>query len=385
MPVTTLTLAPSSPLNLGNITVAEAFNFVLTFMATGGSVTVSNITFSDTTIVAASPLPFTLNPPATPSTVFSFTVTPTALGADSVTITVINNTTQAAITYVVNYTAVNAGSGVVTVVSESPATLAPGQAPTTVINQTNTYGVGLYNGGSTSVTIDTAAISEGSPTFTLAASGQPTLPYTLNAGDTVYFPVVFAPTESGLQTGQLDFTTSLSPSPGTILANLEGLCVPFIPVSVVSDSIRQIIIGYQTNPNVSTGIIQGLLQTVENFNVDAVSTLIFNGTLWNSPGMEKTLERLMIYYENIGACLGLILNVITFRPSLGSDYFQVVTATVNLGTAAADNTDRSAYIDLQASGEIMILQIIRPAGAGACSITGIIPSFADRGEKVENV
>jgi hypothetical protein len=117
-----------------------------------------------------------------------------------------------------------------------------------------------------------------------------------------------------------------------------------------------------------------------------------NNPLWDNPGVEKILQRLEIYYENLGICQ-LGLNIQVWRPTLnaGAGGFDTKIVSIQIGDASADGSDRSAYFDLQISGELILATITRPINLsgggtnGPCSITGLTPHFSDVGEKVEGV
>ena len=118
-----------------------------------------------------------------------------------------------------------------------------------------------------------------------------------------------------------------------------------------------------------------------NLNGQQLSTLIFNGTLWDVPGFEKKLRRIRFWYENYGVAV-LTATVSSWRPSVGPDSFDQKTANASIGTALADQTERTGFFEIQISGEIIIMQITNAGGGGAVSLIGFLPEFEDGGEKV---
>jgi hypothetical protein len=250
--------------------------------------------------------------------------------------------------------------------------------PTALINNTSGTGVGVTNTGSLAFDINTATITDGGPQFALGPS-QPTLPLTVNPGDpATFFPIVFAPDDLGVFNGILHFSTDLLAPQDEVDQPLTGLSIPFFPVSILDNDDRMIMFTFDSN--------ELLFMLIDNFNYEDDDSIIeFNGSLWQQVGQEKTIERLLVYYENIGVCSGLRFDIICLRPSISPDTYDTVTKNISIGTVDATGEDRSAYVDIVASGEILFLRMTRVRDTGPCSILAITPFFADRGEKVENV
>jgi len=372
----TLVVSPVSPYNLGNVSSTVPTDFVVTLKNQGGgtgtSITVSGINFSSGEWTCTEALPFTFARIHT----LHLRITPVGLGAKTVTLTINNDGSSGAVTYVINAVSLDPfAGGIVHLVSSDPD-LPVGQMPTAKTLSTSGTQVGVENVGSAAFDIVAAAITVGGTWFALTP--PVVLPITINFGDPpTFFPIVFSPDDIGVFNGTLRFTTDLLAPQLHIDVPLSGLSVPFFAVSVLDNANRVILFAFDG----------GEIKFIETNNYDygdRDSFLEFNGTLWSSPGQEKTLERLEIFYENIG--VSSVTAVVTvLRPSQGADHYDVVQGAVTIGTAAADGTDRSAYIDITASGEIMFLSITRLRGTGPCALTAIIPHFADRGEKVENV
>lgn len=370
----TLVITPASPYNLGGVSSAVPTDFTVTLTnGTGsGSITISAINFSDPEWTCTDALPITFSSPFT----LHLRLTPTSVGAKTVTITFNNNTSHPQTQYVINATAIDpATQGIPKIVSGS-ATLPVGQAQITKENTTSAFSVGIKNVGGFAFNVTAAVISVGGTWFVLTP--PVTLPVTINPGSTVFFPINFTPNDVGVFNGTLNFTTSLVAPYNSINVPLAGLSVPFIPVSILDNSNRAVMFAFQG------GALKFVDTNIYDYQDDD-SVLVFNGALWQSFGQEKTIERIEVFYENIGVCQQLVCTLTILRPSITSDSFDVVTKTVSIGTLAADNTDRSQFIDLTGSGELIFLSITRPKAQGPCALTAIVPHFADRGEKVENV
>jgi hypothetical protein len=361
---------------LGNVSSTVPTDFVLTLYNGGqGTVTVNSIAFSDPQWTTSDTVPFdvtdtsvTLNLVYTPSGV---------LGAQTVVITFDNTGSNSQTKYTVNANAVDPYAGGIVKISSLDPNLPVGQFPTTLLSSTSTIQVGVENVGSSAFTISAATITAGGTLFVLTPAV--TLPVTINPGDPiVYFPLLFTPTDVGLANGTLEFTTDLVAPQHLVDVTLAVFVVPFIAVSVLDNSSRVIFFGFDS------GSLKFIETNDYNYS-DQDSALEFNGALWERPGYENTIERIEVYYENIGVCTGLTATLTILRPSIGPDVMDIVTQTISIGTASADGTDRTAYFDLTASGEIMRLSLTRIKASGPCSITAIRPCFADRGEKVENV
>lgn len=381
-----LTLSPRSPFALGNVSSTTPTDFIV--LASGGPLNITGINFSDPVEWSCTD---TFPIAVTTSTQIHLRVTPNGTGPRSVTLTFNNTGDQAQVSYVINATAIDpATQGIIQVTPEDPS-LPLGQALTTKSGSTTLFGIGLQNVGAVAFHITNLQITSGAPQF-LFPSGSAVgwgvlwglgwgagLPLTLNPGDPpIFIEIEFAPDDVGIFNGNLEITTDLVAPQNKVEVALSGLSIPFIPVSVLSNVNRTILFGFDSGSN--------KFLEINTFNyAEQDSVLECNGTLWNNPGMEKTIERMEVYYENVGVCTGLSLTLTVLRPSQGPDAFDVVSKTVTIGTAAADGTDRSQYFDLTASGEIIFLTVTRIKNTGPCILTAFIPHFADRGEKVENV
>src|SRR6267142_290289 len=347
----TLTVSPPSPYNLGNVSSAVATSFALTLKNSGrGSIQVSGVNFSSGEWSSTDVFPFSY----TTTHALNLKLTPAFPGAKTVVITINNDGTITQVKYTINANAVDpATSGIAHVVPLDP-TLPVGQMPTTKVDTTGGTSVGVENKGAAPFNITAAAINVGGTWFVLTPAGA--LPVTKNFGDPpTFFPIAFTPDDLGVFLGNLRFTTNLLAPQNVIDVPLSGLSVPFFAVSILDNVNRVILLAFEG------GEIKFIVTNVYDYQ-DVDSVLEFNGTLWNSPGSEKTIERLQVFYENIGVCEELKFDLTVLRPSMGDDHFDVVTKTIEIGTVLADSSDRSTYVDLTATGEIMFLTITRVKG-----------------------
>jgi hypothetical protein len=222
------------------------------------------------------------------------------------------------------------------------------------------------------VVINTIALGTGLP---FALTGLPGLPLTLTPGTTTTFNVTFNPTSVGLA---LDFLNIGTAGIGTVSTIIQGPSVTLIPVGIITDNIRRLLLSFIDN----TPIVITQYLDPTNLNGQQAGTLIFNGTIWDNPGFEKKLRRIRYWYENYGVAV-LTATVSSPRPSQGVDFVDSKSASSSLGSAVADQSERTGFFDVQIAGELITLQITRAGGGGAVSLLGFLPEFEDAGEKVE--
>jgi len=210
----------------------------------------------------------------------------------------------------------------------------------------------------------------------------PALPATIAPAATVTFTIKFTPNALGNQSDTLNVTTTAN-NPST---NVTGKGVQIVPIAICSSSLRVLQFAFSdTVPNVlqkqlNSANSAGLLTSVSSL----AGSMQLNGSIWKQAGQEKKLRRLEVFYENVGVGV-LTLTVQSLRPQEGPDVFDVQTSSLNLGTALADLSERSAFFDIQTAGEILFMTLSRPASGGPLSMIGFLPHFEDAGEKVENV
>jgi hypothetical protein len=278
--------------------------------------------------------------------------------------------------------------------------LAPWSAIPALVTSTNQPGLltlydsdllTLYNPNSSgSITI--TAITTSDPNWVVLTTN---LPVTIPPLGRASFIIGYNHEENGPTSATITVTNNSS--------------VPSLNIPVTASAVPLV----SNNPLVGTGLVLAFgtnsgtsykADTLPSSRTDQSATLIFNEPFWDMPGMEKTLMRLEVFYEDLGIC-ALELTATTTRPQfapfgpeggIGSGGFggnapiiDTKTSSINIGSIAADGKDQTAFFDIEATGELIILMLKlpnnQPPGQGICSLTGFTPHFADRGEKVENV
>lgn len=202
-------------------------------------------------------------------------------------------------------------------------------------------------------------------------------PIQLAPGDSIQISVIFTPLSLGLLTDVLNVQTDLQAAAYQI--PVQGNGVLLIPVAIITDNTRALLFSYIND----TLVVNHLTMNPADLNSEVACAFIPNGNLWNMPGIEKQINQIEFFYENLGVAT-LTVSITSHRPSAGADNFQTVTSTMVIGTALADGTERSAMCDLIISGEILTMTVSRAALGGPVSLIGYIPHFEERGEKVEN-
>src|SRR6185312_14897313 len=152
--------------------------------ATGTGYSVSGVT-----------LPFTLAAGANQS--FNVVFAPTTAGTPTGTVTVTSDASNPSLTVSLSGTAAAVGS--------LTATTSPLSFGSVTVGQSKTLSETITNTGGTTVTV-----SQATATGTGYSVNGLTLPFTLAAGATKSFNVVFAPTTSGSPTGTLTVTSDAS-------------------------------------------------------------------------------------------------------------------------------------------------------------------------------
>lgn len=207
-----------------------------------------------------------------------------------------------------------------------------------------------------------------------------TFPIVLVAGATVILLVYYNQAELGQVT--LTLTVNNNSSNPVIVLTATAFTVSVFSYSPLAGLTKKLTWGDTLGDSFAADNIPGVAA--------AFGILQFNDPLWNNPGNEKILQRLEVFYENYGVCT-LTLNIQVWRPSAngGAGEYDSVTVTIVIGDASSDLSDRSAYFDVQKSGEIIIATVLRPllvggVPNGSCSLTGFTPWFTDSGQKVED-
>jgi hypothetical protein len=153
----------------------------------------------------------------------------------------------------------------------------------------------------------------------------------------------------------------------------------FIPVNVLTGQTSGIVFGFISGGNNPGALLN---PNPESNNMDQASIIVFNGSLWDTPGSEKTIYRLEVFYKNVGQCT-LILVLKAWQQQTQS--YDTKTDTITIGDVSADLSERSAYFDIEATGEIVEATLVRNSNAGPMCLLAFSPSIQDRGEKVEAV
>jgi hypothetical protein len=307
---------------------------------------------------------------------FAVTFTPNVAGPFAATLTISYSATAIpASPFVSNLSGTGVAAGVGICTYDQAAYTFPNVQKVGTVS--GTIPVLITNTGTAAFDINNILIAVGAD-FTL--SGLPAFPYTVNPAASVGFNVAFSPVSAvGPLAGLIRAVTTLATANQDVA--VQGTAVLLIPVAIVTNTVRALVFGFN-DINLANPVHKQLSSL--DLNNDQAGTLIFNGAIWEMGGQEKTVERLEVFYENYGV-FTLTFTFKCLRPSMGADSFDIVTNTVQLGTAAADGTERSQFVDLTASGEILELTVTRGASGGYVSLIAIIPQFAERGEKVENV
>jgi len=363
-----IAVAPS-PFPFGNVPQGVATTKALVIDNDGDLVLhVTSITFNnaDWTVVGAT----NFNVPGGGTHSVTVQIFPTIAGADNANITVASND-PASPSVVITGTAFSvAVAGGVANVFPQPANAGSvkvgkvGSAPVLTIR----------NDGGVAFNVTGLTITAGSPTFSLQA--PPATPFTLNPGALQTLIVLFSPTALGFQTGNLKIDTNLAAPQDHINVVLQGTGVLLIPFVVLTGLVNAFTIGF--GDGTAVRLVQG------NFNGTQDGTLVFNGVLWGAVVQEKTIQRWYVLYENVGVC-SLTLTVKALRPTIGADSFDTISKTISIGTAAADGSIRSAFFDLQMSGEVLDVTLVRTGASGPCSLVAFVPEIDVKGEKVAGV
>lgn len=369
----TLQVSPIGPYAFGNVAIGSHADLSITISNQGG-------VFGSVTGVTIGGAPYSLiGLPAFPASLApggSFTITlrftPTIAGTFNDTFTVTSNMNNSPFTAAVSGTAPSAAS-----VGNGPGII---NFPDTVVTKTAVPDIleVVTNNGVGAVTVNAIALAAG---VNFSLNGVPALPHTLtNPGDSLSFNVRFTPLSGGSLTDTLNITTTAN-SPAV---PVSGNGVQITPVSILTQNNRQVLwsfvdgVGNVLHKQLDASNSLGLLTSPGAL----AGTLILNGTIWNSIGLEKALRRIRVYYENVGVG-ALTCTVSTWRPSLGADTFDSATQSINLGSVAADLSERVGFFDIQLAGEIIVVSFTRPASGGPLSLIGFLPEFEDKGERVE--
>ncbi|HWZ81691.1 MAG TPA: choice-of-anchor D domain-containing protein [Terriglobales bacterium] len=235
-----LTANPSSVI-FGNVTVGNNKTVSVTVTNTGGAtVTISN--------AAATGNGFSFTGPNLPATVaagqsasFSAIFTPTAAGNSSGNLTITSDASNPTLTIPLSGVGVTPGQ-----LAPNPASLSFGNV---AVGSSKSLTETLTNSGGTSLTISAA-----SATGTGFSMSGLTVPLTLNAGQSTTFNVQYAPTATGVVSGNVTITSDGSNPTLNISLSGTGVTAGTLSASPISLSFG----------NVQTGTSSSLSETVTN-------------------------------------------------------------------------------------------------------------------------
>jgi hypothetical protein len=370
---------PPQPYDVGNIFggVAVPFTLQLTNAGNTGNLVITALTSNNADYTFPG-LVLPISIPPFSAVNLPCSVTATVVGADAATFTFTHNGTNSPTTYLVTATAFAGPGPVVQIVPHiNGDSLGVVPNPTKVNTHTN-FGVNFQNPGNATYNV-TAAVFTGDAAFSEDVPDNPGFPFAVNPGDSIPWFIDFDPTEIGNLIGNVQFATDAAAPQDLVDVPLSGLSVLLVPVHVL--------VGDERKPWIGFGGGSTVPRTVgsDYNNPDVTSLFIFNGTLWDKPGFEKTLRRLEVFYANLGVC-ELRLTVTSYRPTLsGPNKFDSQSVNITIGDATADETERSQFFDVTMAGEILTLRVTRFANSGPCALIGFTPYFEDKGEKVEDV
>ncbi len=206
------TLSPNpASLAFGSVQVGNNSSTSETLTNTGGSsVTITQATPSGAGFsISGLTLPVTLS--VNQSVTFTTTFAPTSAGAASGTLNIVSNASNSPLSIPLSGTGVAAGALTANPTSVNFGSVTLGNNQTVPITVTNT--------GGESVTVSSAAATGSGFGFT-----GPSLPITLNAGQSTTFNASFAPSAAGAASGKL--TVNSNASNPTLSVSLSGTGVP---------------------------------------------------------------------------------------------------------------------------------------------------------------
>jgi len=361
-PSPVLTVSPLT-INLGTAVAGGTLSANFTMRATYGAINYGPISSNDVDFTVSAPLSGTI--PANTTITKTIQVTKPGAGTYSAIISIPNN---AGATIHINVTAHFVAAGATLVANPAAVTFninVLGAVDQDVV-------VVVSNNTGAPVTI-TGIVVAGIP---FACPDVP--PITINDGTSHNFTARAHYTTVGIFSGSITFQNALADVVVALYVTVEFL----FSVNPLLNTSRAILMGF-----VNAGIGMPKKFDGTDFDGELNNVLIFNGTLWDNPGNEKVLRRLQVFYENVGVCTGLKLDVKSWRPTLTPPpgQFDTVTRTITIGNANADSEEMSAFFDVELAGELIVAQLTRLADTGSVSILGFIPHFEDKGEKVESV
>ncbi len=342
-PAPVIGVVPGS-LTLGNVIVGATGTATFTIDNTGNApLNVTGITSSNARFTAA---PTTGTVAAGASLTVTVTFAPTAVGAQTGTLTVASNGGTATVALTGTGTAVPAP-----VISVTPTSLALG---TVDIGATGTATFTINNTGN--APLDVTGITSSNTVFTAT-------PTTGNVagGASLIVTVTFAPTAAGAATG----TLTLASNGGTATVSLTGTGVvpPFISVDGTRDANYGTALAVQTNTTGFGNSTSGNVDLAGGSELDAAYARIDNGTLYLllAGNLESNGNRLDLFFDtNSGTGQNVLTNTnpnvdgnglnrqagLRFDAGFTADYF----LTANNSNPAAGFTTAAYFAPVNGAG-----------------------------------
>jgi len=252
-PAGTLALASSS-VNFGSVKVGASKTLTVTASNSGkASLTVNS--------AVPSSKDFSLTQPALPLTIaagqnatLSLMFKPSASGTDSASLAIGSDASNSSLSLPLTGTGVAAGQ-----LALSPTTIAFGNVTVGVsLTQSET----LTNIGGTTVTVSQAAVSGSG----LSINGL-ALPFTLTAGQSANFNVVFAPQTTGAVSGNVAFTSDASNSSLSLPLTGTGVSEGLLAVNPTSIALNNVVVGSSQKQQVTLTNSGGSTLTVSQATV----------------------------------------------------------------------------------------------------------------------
>jgi hypothetical protein len=209
-----------------------------------------------------------------------------------------------------------------------------------------------------------------------AGATLPSYPSVITPGNTLVFGVKFSPSFNGnaVQADGAVIDSDAASSPTNIPLSGGGFLIE--PSYVISGIETTNILAFVDS------LGQVLLKTIDanNLNSEEPCTLV-RFTDLGLPLMNKEIMRIGVRYEDLGFAELVAQVKVQIR-----DEIIVREKTIKIGTSSGGGRPREALADLELSGEILEVRVIRPANCGAVSIINFFLSVEPRGEFVsENI
>jgi hypothetical protein len=258
--------ATTSPLSFGSVTVGQSKTLSETITNAGGStVTVSQAAASGAGYsVSGVTVPFTLAAGASKS--FNVLFAPTTSGSPAGTLTVTSDASNPSLTVSL--------SGTASTVGALAATTSPLSFGSVTVGQSKTLSETVSNSGGTSVTVSQVAATDTG----YSVSGV-TVPFTLAAGASKSFNVVFAPSTTGTPTGTLTVTSDASNPSLTVSISGTAIATGALTATTSPLSFGSVTVGQSktlaetvTNSGGSTVTVSQVAATGAGYSVSGVTT-----------------------------------------------------------------------------------------------------------------